>query len=403
MLPTTTLDHIPYSPPRDRPLDPPELLSASAANGPVVRVRNEDGSEILIVTGHAMNKAVLENPRFTADGNQPGFPLNGHIGGMVDVFANSMLRLDDPDHSRLRAMIAAQFRPRAIRGLAPLVAEAVRHCRDLLAAQGPGADLVPAYSSEIPSIVISRLIGIPERHRARLKALANSVNDPRPEGEESPLFTMGRELREIIMAGELEAGVLLEMSKEIPRGNLSIDELVAMAVLLTFGGHETTGNTMALGSTLLLPDTALMDRLRAETSLLPTVVEEVIRVVSVTRSGPRRLATEDVEIDGYQFRQGDGLIMGLHVANRDESVFPAGDALDLGRERPQRHLAFSAGLHVCLGQFLAREELAQGFGCLINDFEDMALVDAPERLPYKGANSIYSLASVPVTWTATKF
>jgi cytochrome P450 len=126
-------------------------------------------------------------------------------------------------------------------------------------------------------------------------------------------------------------------------------------------------------------------------------VEELLRYLTITQSGRRRVALADIEIHGEVIRAGDGIILSGHTANWDAAVFPEPERLDLGRDA-RRHMAFGFGVHQCLGQTLARLELQVVYGTLFRRIPTLRLAAAAEELPYKHDGLIYGVHELPVTW-----
>jgi cytochrome P450 len=130
------------------------------------------------------------------------------------------------------------------------------------------------------------------------------------------------------------------------------------------------------------------------------VVEEIIRVNSVVRAGPRRVALEDVVIDGDLVPKGTGVILALHSANHDDVYVQEPTEVRPGRERGRSHMAFGFGLHQCLGQFLARQELVIALSALLAGFDDLRLVEPEEALEFFGEAGIYGVKKLRVAWRA---
>jgi cytochrome P450 len=172
-----------------------------------------------------------------------------------------------------------------------------------------------------------------------------------------------------------------------------------MGVLMLLAGHETTANMIALGTLALLEHPDQLDLLRStdDPALVASAVEELLRYLNITHNGRRRVATEDIEIAGEVIRAGEGIIMPNDIGNRDPSVFPDPDRLDL-RRNPRRHVAFGFGVHQCLGQPLARMELQVVYGTLYRRIPTLRLAAPLEAVPFKHDGSVYGVYELPVTW-----
>lgn len=172
-----------------------------------------------------------------------------------------------------------------------------------------------------------------------------------------------------------------------------------MALLLLLAGHETTANMIALGTLVLFRNPGQLALLREsdDPELAVSAVEELLRYLNITHLGRRRAVTADIEIGGQVLRAGDGLILANEIANRDPEVFPDPDRLDLTRDA-RRHVAFSFGVHQCLGQPLARMELQVVYGTLFRRIPTLRAAVAFEDVRFKHDAFIYGVHSLPVTW-----
>jgi pentalenic acid synthase len=184
--------------------------------------------------------------------------------------------------------------------------------------------------------------------------------------------------------------------KQMAEGESDRDQLIAFAFILLVAGHETTANMISLGTFTLLGHPRRLAELRADPSLLPGAVEELMRVLSIA-DGLLRLATEDIDVDGTTVRAGEGVVFSTSVINRDETVYPDPDALDW--HRPARHhVAFGFGIHQCLGQNLARAELEIALRTLFDRLPTLRLAAPPQEIPFKPGDTIQGMLELPVAW-----
>jgi cytochrome P450 len=162
-------------------------------------------------------------------------------------------------------------------------------------------------------------------------------------------------------------------------------------------GHDTTTNMIAMGTLLLAQNEGMRAELTRDPALIEGFVEELLRYVSPVQFSPRRVAREDVEIGGVTIPKGEGLFMLLASANRDESVFERADTLDPQRDAHQ-HLAFGYGIHQCLGQMLARFELAIAFAVILQRLPALRLAVPLDQVRFKHDMQIYGVHNLPVAW-----
>ncbi|WP_237502536.1 cytochrome P450 [Streptomyces sp. SID8374] len=386
------------------PFDPSPEMRALSDHGPLTRVRSWGGTTPWAVTGHAEQKALLSDPRLSAEFSRPGFPSpvdprHAHAGG-TDL---SFVGMDDPEHARLRRMVSGAFTVKRVEAMRPLVQRmADDHIDRLLAGPNP-ADLVTALALPIPSLVISEMLGVPysdhEFFQTNSKTLVSAVATAEERG------LAHRSLVDYLhqLVGEKQAkpgdDLLSAFARRIEAGELTRAEAATMGVLLLLGGHETTANMISLGTLLLLdhPDQLARIRDTDDPSVVATAVEELLRYLSIVHLGRRRTAVEDIEVGGTTIRAGDGVILLGELANRDPAVFPDPDRLDITRNA-RLHQAFGAGTHHCVGQPLARMELQVIYPTLFRRIPTLRAAEERDRIPFKYDAVVYGLHALPVTW-----
>jgi cytochrome P450 len=187
--------------------------------------------------------------------------------------------------------------------------------------------------------------------------------------------------------------------EQLRTGQMDIEDIVSMGLLLLIAGHETTANMIALGTVALLENPDQLAELRDtdDPKLVANAVEELLRYLTIVHNGRRRVALEDIEIGGEVIRAGEGVVIATEVANRDEAAFPDPDTLDIHRAA-RHHVAFGYGVHQCLGQPLARVELQVVYSTLYRRIPSLALAVPVDELPFKHDMAIYGVHALPVTW-----
>ncbi|HEY2654480.1 MAG TPA: cytochrome P450 [Solirubrobacteraceae bacterium] len=383
------------------PLDPPPGLRALPAAS---RVRLWDGSTPWLITRHADVRALLADPRVSADVRRKGYPHASAAGRARRTRGFSFISMDDPDHARLRRMVTGAFAIRRVEALRPAIQRIVDERIDALLAGPRPVDLVKAFGLPVPSLVICRLLGVPYadhdffQTRSRVLVLRDQAVER--------VMAARNELTEYldrIIASKLAkpADDLLSVLavEHVATGELSRREAALMAVLLLIAGHETTANMISLGTLALLehPDQLAELRETDDPALIASAVEELLRYLTIVHSGRRRVALEDIEVDGQAIHAGDGIVLAGEVANRDEDVFAAPDRLDVDRDA-RGHVAFGFGVHQCLGQSLARLELQVVYGTLYRRIPRLRLAVPIEQIPFKHDSIIYGVYTLPVTW-----
>jgi cytochrome P450 len=407
-LPDLALEGIPFYPmtrAASCPLDPAPALGDLQATGPFARVRLWDDSTAWLVTRHAEARALLADPRVSADPYRPGYPFQSQ--GLRDITDESQtfLNMDDPEHARLRRMVAGTFTVRRIEGLRPAVHKIVDDLvSDLLAGPRP-ADLVSGFALPIPALAICHLLGVPyaDHHFFELTSATLISRETSTATMKDTMAEVSGYLEQLIsrkLAAPADDLLSRLASEQIHTGQMTQQELVKLISLLLLAGHETTANMIALGTLALLRHPAQLTQLRNadDPKLVARAVEELLRHLSIIHTGLRRLALEDIEIAGQVIRAGEGLIIPIETVNRDETVFPRAGMLDIHRDARQ-HIAFGFGVHQCVGQQLARVELQVAYAALFRRIPTLALAVDPGDISFKQDGLIYGVNELPVTWT----
>lgn len=388
--------------PQDRtcPYQPPAAYDPLRASRPLARVTLYDGRPAWLVTGHALARDLLTDPRLSSDRTRAGFPITTPRFAGIRDRTTALVGVDDPEHRDQRRMMIPSFTLKRATALKPSIQRIVDDLLDRMIAQGPPAELVGAFALPVPSMVICALLGVPyadheffeEQSRRLLRGpTADDAQDARDRLEEYLGDLIDRKRQE---PGE---GLLDELVEQQAReGTPGRKELVALAIILLVAGHETTANMISLGTYTLLQHPERLAELRADPSLLPAAVEELLRMLSIA-DGLLRLATEDIEVAGTTIRAGDGVVFSTSVINRDADAYPGPDTLDW--HRPARHhVAFGFGIHQCLGQNLARTELEIALAALFERLPTLRLAAPADEIPFKPGDTIQGMLELPVTW-----
>ena len=383
------------------PFDPPPQLRDLQRAAPIAPVRVFTGTSWL-VTRYAEQRALLTDPRVSADMNRPGYPHTVAIGNRGDV-SPGFIVMDDPEHARLRRMVTAPFAIKRIAAMRPAIQQIVDRLIDELLAGPKPVDLVEAFALPVPSLVICELLGVPYADHGFFQANSRRLVNRTTGGEErGDAFRALHAYLDGLLAEKIahpREDVLSGLGGRVEAGELTRSDAAGMGVLLLLAGHETTANMIALGTLALLehPDQLALLRESGDPRLVASAVEELLRYLNITHNGRRRVAIEDIEIGGRTIRAGDGLIMANDIANRDPDAFAEPDRLDLTRDA-RHHVAFGFGVHQCLGQPLARLELQVVYGTLYRRIPTLRLATALDRIPFKHDGAVYGVYELPVTW-----
>jgi pentalenic acid synthase len=388
--------------PQDRscPYHPPTPYEPLRETRPLSRVSLFDGRSVWVVTGHATARELLVDPRLSVNRENRGFPMATERVAGLSKRRTALLGVDDPEHHAQRRMLIPGFTLKRATALRPQIQRTVDRLLDAMAEQGPPAELVSAFALPVPSMVICALLGVPyadhdffeEQSRRLLRGPdAAAVEEAREQLDAYFGALIDRKRRD---PGD---GLLDELiQRQLREGAADRKELISLATILLIAGHETTANMISLGTFTLLRHPEQLAELRAEHSLMPAAVEELLRFLSIA-DGMLRVATEDIEVAGTTIRADEGVVFSTSLINRDTSAYAAPDALDWHRSA-RHHVAFGFGIHQCLGQNLARAEMEIALRTLFERMPGLRLAAPADEIPFKPGDTIQGMLELPVAW-----
>jgi cytochrome P450 len=372
--------------------DPYPLYAELRAEEPV---RYDEATDHWLISRYEDVNALLRDRRFGrtyrhlaghAEMGRPD-PPEWHAP-FWDLINAGILDMEPPNHTRVRRLVSKAFTPRFVEGLRPRVQAIMDDLVDAVAGAGE-FDLL-RVAEPLPVTVIAEMLGVPETDRQHLRPWSADICKMY---ELNPSVDMQREavrasnefsayLRELARERRREPGddLISQLASVLDEGEqLTEDELVGTCVLLLNAGHEATVNSTLLGWWSLFRNPDRLKELRADRSLLPDAIEELLRFDTPLQMF-ERWVLEPFEIDGARIPRGAELGLLFGSANRDPSVFDRPDELNLSRE-PNPHLSFGAGIHFCLGAPLGRQELQISFATLMDRFPNLELADEPRWKP----------------------
>jgi cytochrome P450 len=386
--------------PADAPLDPPSVFAKLREESPITRVTAWEGRRSAwLVTRWEDARAVLGSPSFSSDPGR-GVPtfMEDAVRGSRGFFQMS----DDPSHAVMRRTLTREFMIKRINEMRPGIARLTDQLLTEMAKLNGPVDLVEHFSLPLPSLVICDLLGVPYEKHGFFQEQSKIMVDFATRGEDHfrARQTLSAYLLELVQSKHEAPGddVLSRLAAQAGSGVITDQEAADLGTLLLIAGHETTANMIAMSTITLLQHPDQIPRVLGGADEAAHAVEELLRYLSIVHGGLRRVATEDVTIGGITISAGEGVIVPVHVANRDPDLFTNPDHLDLDRANARQHLAFGYGIHQCLGQPLARAELQIVLPELFRRLPHLKIAVPLEEIAFKQNTTVYGVRELPVTW-----
>jgi cytochrome P450 len=324
---------------------------------------------------------------------------------------DTVVLMDDPDHARIRKLLAEPFRPREIARLAQSVTARVDRAIDRLRDErGPGRiefDLVSDFAYPLPVEIFSEMLGVPDEDHARFRYLsqqvARTVDPIMTEAERAECLAALDEMYEYLVdqaeqkrSDPTDDLMSALVHAEADGARMGHDELIAQLVTLYLAGHEPVAALLGAGTAALLRAPDQLDRLREDPSLIRNAVSELLRY-----DGPnhfmRRIATRPMTFSGVELPAGAVIYASPAAANRDpERWGDTADEVVVDRADAGQHLQFGAGAHACLGSHLARLQAEIAFTAIVARLGGLELAGEPR---WSARMFIRGLDSLPVSCT----
>ena len=342
-----------------------------------------DGS--FLICRHAdLNAIYRDTGLYISDKKQAFAPKFGVGTPLYEHHTTSLVFNDPPLHTRVRRIMTAALTPRALARMEPGLIAIVDQLLDRMPQQ---ADLIEDFAMSIPIQIIGNLLDIPLSERGPLRdwslailgALEPTLSDAQLAKGHTAVSEFKGYLQELIARrkvspGDPDTDVLTRLIAGDDSGQLTEIELIQNCIFILNAGHETTTNLIGSGLALLHDFPDQKQRLMDSPALIDTCVEEVLRLRSPNQFGNRE-TTAEVTLDGYNLPPGANLHLCIGAANRDPEAFDNPKDFDIAR-KPNRHLAFAGGPHVCVGLTLARMEGRVALGRFLARYPDYEIGDA---------------------------
>ncbi len=377
-------------------------------SGPIIVQSGYQGATAYVI-GHQEAKQILgDHKRFVKDvqntlppsQRSPSEPGND----LFTLLYHNMLSTDEPDHTRLRALVSKAFTRRRIQSMAPRIQEIADQLIDEFETKGE-VDLIEAYAFPLPIIVICELLGIPIEDRDKFRAWSHAFLGI--AYDEASYFQLLNDFVQYI--GQVIADRRANPGDDFVSGlvhaeedgeRLTEQELYSMIALLIVAGHETTVNLIGNGMAALLQHPDQMALLRRDPNLIEGAIEEFMRYEGSVEMATTRYAAEDVQVGDTLIRRGTPVVVILAATSRDQAEFENPAELDITRQA-NKHLGFGYGVHYCIGAPLARLEAKIAFNTLLKRLPNLQLSVPASQLEYNDSSIVHGVARLPVRWDAT--
>ena len=402
-----------------------DMFDRLRAEKPVAWVESPDGTHppFWLVTSYddvmkvsKDNATFLNNPRTVVFSLTEGIEFSKQFSGGSEHMVASLVTFDAPVHMKYRKLTQTWFMPKNLRTIEDEVRALAQATAQRLVDSGPEADFVKLVSAPYPLHVVMQILGVPEEDEGRMLMLTQQMFGGQDDDlNQSGMKDLSPDQITQIVAGAVRdfeqyfAGITAE-KRARPTGdvastiaNATVDgeplndrDMMGYYIIVASAGHDTTSASTAGAMLALARDPEQFARVKADRSLLPGIVEEAIRWTSPVQHF-MRTAAEDTELGGQRIAKGDWLMINYVAANHDPAQFESPRKFDAARS-PNRHLAFGAGAHQCLGLHLARLEMRILFEALLDRLDSVELAGEPARAR---STFVGGLKSLPLRFTAS--
>ena len=384
-------------------------------NAPALMEDPFGGHPAWVITRHDDVNAVITDRRLVMNCRSlPGGTDNyadvlvamGVSEGLAPYIAGNLVHTDPPDHTRLRKLVSRAFSARRISALRPRLEEITGELLDALPghANDGTVDLIEHFAFPLPITVICELLGVPTEDRPMWRGWSLDCASMDPRRMNTMLADISAYIRDLAdkrraePADDLITGLTQAHDEDSDR--LSDTELITMVMTLVIAGHETTAHLIGNGIAGLLTYPDQLALLREDPSLMPGAVQELLRWGGPAVTAMLRHATEDLTIGDVSIKSGDRVQAVLSAANHDPQRYPHPERLDITRGLDTtgvQHLAYSNGIHYCLGAGLANQEAEVALTAVFDRFPDLALAVQSDDLEWQPLPFSRQLIRLPVT------
>jgi pimeloyl-[acyl-carrier protein] synthase len=327
------------------------------------------------------------------------------LNPIAQIMVRQMLFMDAPAHTRIRALASAAFTPSRVERLRSHIKEITDSLIDAVAATGR-MDVIADLAVPLPAAITAEMMGLPVADRNQLKEWSADFAEMLGNFQHNP----GRTIRVLKSVDEMTKYLRAAIRKDDARcrdgligaflsaehdgARFTEDEVIANTIITMVGGQETTTNMIGNGLLTLLRHPDSLERVRANPSLIPSAVEEMLRYESPSQH-TARLAPSDCTLGGKRIRERQAVVAVMAAANRDPERFPEPDRFDVTRTE-NRHLAFGWAAHFCFGAALARIEGQVAFEVMLRRLRNIELENV--KLEWRHNLGLRGLTQLPISF-----
>jgi cytochrome P450 len=387
------------------------------ANNPLGVARPDGYAPFWVVTRHAHIAAISRQNELFHNADRPTtltpIAMEERVRKITGGpnLVRSLVQMDAPDHPKYRALTQGWFMPGNLMKFEPRIREIARHTVEKMIAKGGACDFVADVALGYPLHVIMEILGVPEKDEPRMLRLTQELFGPHDPDktrirDQLTAEQLAAMLQMVVNDFSTYFRVITEDRRRDPRDDLASvianaringdylpeHDATSYYIIVATAGHDTTSSSTAGAIWALAENPEQFAMVKADPSLISGLVDEAIRWMTPVKNFMRS-ATADTELGGRDVKKGDWLMLCYASANRDEEVFEEPYQFRCDR-KPNRHIAFGHGAHLCLGQYLAKLEMRILFEELLPRLKSIALdgevkmtravfVNGPKRLPIR--------------------
>ncbi len=388
--------------------EPFAAFEAARNHSPVYKVPDQD---MMFVLSYDAVKEVLMQPNlFSSKNDEALLGTSIHVPECAEIYKQgwpqlpTLLTNDPPHHTRFRKLVNRAFTAARVDQMEDHITRMVDDLLDTFIDQGR-CEFVEQFAIPLPCKIIAQQLGIDEADVPKVKIWSDAFIEL--IGSE---LSVDEQVKRAHLVVEFQRYMMerLEERRLAPRDDMLSDlvhataddetplnetEILCVAQQILVAGNATTTHMLAGGLLTMMQNSSEMEKVRADESLMPAMVEELVRLQTPTK-GMWRKATEDTEIAGVAVPAGTMILAMFASANRDPKYFPNPDSPDVARKYEVPHLAFSRGVHTCIGMMLSRKEQVVAFRQILRRMDGIRLADnapSPAYLPslmFRGIESL---------------